>query len=133
LAIGVYLKTLPAPPPAATHAATQASLYPGKKLYTQYCAQCHQASGAGSGSAWPALAGNPTVTALSPVNAIRMVLDGGFAPATAGNPRPHGMPPFDQTLSNADVALLVTYIRNSWGNAADEVTPIEVNRVREGR
>ena len=70
------------------------------------------------------------MTAASPINAIRMVLDGGFAPATAENPRPHGMPPFGQILNDNDAALLVTYIRNSWGNAAGPVTPLEVKRAR---
>src|SRR3546814_19316691 len=81
--------------------------------------------------AWPALAGNPTVTAPTPVNAIRMVLDGGFAPATAANPRPHGMPPFAPVLGDNDVAALVSYIRSSWGNQAGRVTPFEVKRVRD--
>ncbi len=71
------------------------------------------AAGEGSGTAWPALAGNPTVTAPSPVNAIRMVLDGGYAPATAANPRPHGMPPFGQLLNDGH-GLIVCL---GWGQA----------------
>ena len=118
LAIGVYLKTLPATPAATQRQAASASpalMDIGGKIYRQQCVQCHQAAGEGAGSAWPALAGNPGVTAPSPVNAIRMVLDGGYAPATAANPRPHGMPPFGQLLNDNDIAALVTYIRNSWG------------------
>lgn len=134
LAIGAYLKTLPAAPaaaPAGDGAPPRAYLDAGKQLYTQYCAQCHQASGQGSSQAWPALAGNPTVNAPSSVNAIRAVLEGGFAPVTTANPRPHSMPPFEQALSDQEVALLVTYIRNSWGNAAGFVSPFDVNRVRQ--
>jgi len=133
LAMGVYLKSLPAAqadrPRAAPPAAAVMSL--GGKLYGQHCAQCHQDDGRGSGLAWPALSGNPTVTAPLPVNAIRMVLDGGFAPATAANPRPHGMPPFGQLLDDNDIAMVVSYIRNSWGNAAGAVTPLEVKRARD--
>ena len=134
LAMGVYLKTLPA---SASHtknadpAPSAASLERGKKLYTQHCAQCHQDSGEGSGSAWPPLAGNPTVNAPSAINAIRVVLDGGFAPPTAANPRPHSMPPFGATLGDNEVAMLVTYIRNSWGNDAGSVSALDVNRIRE--
>lgn len=134
LAIGTYLKTLaatPSPTPSSDATPSQASLDLGKKLYTQHCAQCHQDSGEGSGSAWPTLSGNPTVNAPSPVNAIRMVLDGGFAPPTAANPRPHSMPPFGETLNDNDVAMLVTYIRNSWSNSAGAVTALDVNRIRE--
>ncbi len=133
LAIGTYLKSLPATPPATeARAATPApaAMELGGKLYRQQCAQCHQADGKGSGTAWPALAGNPTVTAPSPVNAIRMVLDGGYAPATAANPRPHGMPPFGQVLNDNDISMLVTYIRNSWGNEAGAVSGLEVKRAR---
>ena len=71
------------------------------------------------------------MTAPLPVNAIRMVLDGGFAPATEANPRPHGMPPFGQLLDDNDIAMVVSYIRNSWGNAAGAVTPLEVKRARD--
>lgn len=133
LAIGTYLKSLPATPPATlARAATPApaAMELGGKLYRQQCAQCHQADGKGSGTAWPALAGNPTVTAPSPLNAIRMVLDGGYAPATAANPRPHGMPPFGQVLNDSDISMLVTYIRNSWGNEAGAVSGLEVKRAR---
>ncbi|WP_334159524.1 cytochrome c, partial [Achromobacter insolitus] len=111
-------------------AVAPAAMELGGKIYRQQCVQCHQPAGEGSGTAWPALAGNPTVTAPSPVNAIRMVLDGGYAPATAANPRPHGMPPFGQLLNDSDIAMLVTYIRNSWGNEAGGVTALEVKRAR---
>ena len=135
LAMGTYLKSLPATPAAGSEqppAQPSAALMDlGGKLYQQHCSQCHQEQGQGSGTAWPALAGNPTVTAPSAVNAIRMVLDGGYAPATAANPRPHGMPPFAPVLADNDVAALVSYIRSSWGNQAGRVTPFEVKRVRD--
>lgn len=131
LAIGTYLKSLPAPaaasaPPPPSAAAMQI----GKRVYEQQCVQCHQASGEGAPTAWPALAGNTSVTATSPVNIIKVILDGGYAVATPGNPRPHGMPPFSQVLSDNDIAALVTFVRNSWGNAAGEVQPFEVKRAR---
>ena len=56
------------------------------------------------------------MTMDSPVNAIRIVMNGGFAPGTAGNPRPYGMPPFSHVLNDAEAAALVTYLRSSWGN-----------------
>lgn len=133
-AIGVYLKTLPAmsaDPVRAVTPPSPATLEIGAKLYRQHCAQCHQDQGQGSGLAWPPLAGNPTVTAPSPINTIRIVLDGGFAPATAANPRPHGMPPFGPLLGDADIAALVTYIRFSWDNRASAVTAYDVKRVRD--
>ena len=50
-------------------------------------------------------------------------------PTTAGNPRPFGMPPFGQEFSEQDVAAVVTFIRQSWGNRGGPVTPLDVLRV----
>ena len=65
-----------------------------------------------------------------PANVIRMVLDGGFPPATAGNPRPFGMPPFGHTLRDEEVAAVTSYVRSAWGNAASAVSAAQVNRLR---
>lgn len=131
-AIALYLKSLPAKGGAGDPARTPSTalMQQGGKLYEAHCVQCHQANGQGIGQAWPPLANNISVTAPSPKNAIRMVLEGGFAPATAGNPRPHGMPPFGPALNDNDVAAVVTYIRNSWGNAAGGVTSLQVKQAR---
>ena len=61
---------------------------------------------------------------------IRAVLNGGFPPSTAGNPYPFGMPPFGPQLSDQEVAALVSYVRNSWGNQGGFVSASEVNRYR---
>jgi mono/diheme cytochrome c family protein len=63
-------------------------------------------------------------------NLVQMVLNGGFAPATAGNPRPFGMPPYVLTLSDADVAAVLTHIRTTWGNQAPLVSEFDVSRHR---
>ena len=102
----------------------------GQALYANHCADCHGKDGEGAGAAAPALAGNRVVTMASATNAIRAVLMGGFAPVTAGNPRPFGMPPFGQLLGDADAAALMTYVRNAWGNAAPEVSALAINRER---
>lgn len=137
LAMGEYLKSLPTTPSDAVDSdgirqPSNAVMDRGGKLYTQHCAQCHQDDGQGRGElAWPALADNATVIAHSPVNTIRLVLHGAFAPATPANPRPHGMPPFGQVLDDSDIASLVSYIRHSWGNRASAVTAFDVKRVRD--
>jgi mono/diheme cytochrome c family protein len=66
----------------------------------------------------------------SAVNPIRMVLNGGYPPETPGNPRPYGMPPFAQVMSDEDIAAVVTYVRVSWGNHGQPVTALEVNALR---
>ncbi|MDT4874596.1 hypothetical protein FQZ97_1099060 [compost metagenome] len=61
---------------------------------------------------------------------MQAVLNGGFAPATAGNPRPYGMPPYRTLLSDAEIAAVITYVRQSWGNQAAAVSPLDVQRLR---
>lgn len=138
-----YLKSLPAesaPKPAPRPMAAlspeaarsaEAQLKVGRELYQTHCIDCHQANGSGMTPAYPALAGNHSLTTTTvPVNAIRLVINGGFAPGTAGNPRPYGMPAFGAVLNDGEVAAVVSYLRNSWGNAALMVSPLDVNRYR---
>ncbi|HAL36840.1 MAG TPA: alcohol dehydrogenase, partial [Polaromonas sp.] len=101
----------------------------GAKLYEQHCEQCHGNAGQGVANAYPALAGNRAVTMKPTANLVQMVLNGGYAPATEGNPRPFGMPPFVLVLGDSDVAAVLTHIRTSWGNQASAVTPLEVSRI----
>lgn len=135
-AIAGYLKSLPPagarplPTPAATAVEQDPVLKLGATLYKNHCVECHGADGAGISPAYPALAGNRALTGLSPVNPIRMVLNGGYPPSTGGNPRPYGMPPYGPTLGDAEVAALVSYIRQAWGNRAAPVDAAEVGRYR---
>ena len=135
-AMANYLKALPATGPAPVKAAATPSARPafntekGAKLYEQHCAQCHGEKGEGIANAYPLLAGNRAVTMAATDNLVQMVLNGGFAPATAGNPRPFGMPPFVLVLNDDEVAAVVSHIRTAWGNQASAVTPLEVNRIR---
>lgn len=103
-------------------------LQQGGKLYERHCQDCHGASGEGVSNIYPPLAGNRNVTMASPLNTIRIVLNGGYPPVTAGNPRPYGMPPFQQIFHDGEIAQIVSYIRNAWGNRASLVTPIDVDR-----
>lgn len=88
----------------------------GHAIYAKHCAACHGKNGEGQLDVYPALAGNSSILAKDPVNAIRKVLLGGFAPATKSWPRPYSMPPFIEKLSDREVALVVTYIRHAWHN-----------------
>ncbi len=100
----------------------------GAPLYREHCASCHGDQGEGKAARYPALADNRVVTAESSRNAIQVVLDGGFGPSTAANPQPYGMPPFGHTLSDREIAAVLSYVRNSWGNAAAAVSEREVER-----
>ncbi len=130
-AMAVYLKALPpsiATPSTTTPGTTTAR---GSKLYEQHCAACHGDDGKGVPNAYPALAGNRAVAMPQTANLVQIVLNGGYAPATQGNPRPFGMPPFVLMLNDSDIAAVLTHIRRSWGNQAGGVSAFDVGRIRD--
>jgi mono/diheme cytochrome c family protein len=135
-AMAVYLKGLaqgaspdkPATPIPSAESSLLLSL--GKQIYDRECASCHGATGLGMPPNYPPLAGNQSIQMSSAVNAIRMVLNGGFPPGTAKNSRPFGMPPFAQRLSDDEVAAVVSYIRTAWGNRGDPVSARQANELR---
>lgn len=135
-AMSVYLKTLPhtggkAPEYERSKSMESiAFINAGAAIYVKYCAECHGLHGKGLPPAYPPLDGNRALLMEEAVNPIRIVLNGGFAPATEGNPRPYGMPPFAHTLSDTEVAAVVSYLRASWGNNAPPINGADVNKYR---
>lgn len=130
-AVAVYLASLPAPAVSSNQPLVEARDYAlGQEIYTQHCDSCHGQQGQGVKGIYPVLAGNPTVTEPTGINAIRSVLLGGFSVATKDNPEPYSMPPFAAQLNSKDVAAVVNYIRQSWGNNATPVLATEVAKAR---
>jgi cytochrome c553 len=136
-AIAGYLRSLHSPrpdmkPEAPTKlpAASGVALQRGAAIYDKHCFDCHGKQGQGQANAYPALAGNRAVNAANTNNLVLTLLNGGFAPATAGNPRPFGMPGFLLTLNDAEVAAVLTYIRASWGNTGAAVNEFDINKLR---
>jgi len=94
----------------------------GEKVYASNCVACHAPAGQGTPAMKaPALAGNKLVTGGEPAP-IDTVLNG--RPNTA-------MQAFKQQLSDTDIAAVITYTRNSWGNKASDVQPAEVKARRK--
>ena len=136
-AMAVYLKSLPSdepPRPAAANAPLRADVSQmfseGRRIYAAQCASCHGAEGRGKLPHYPPLANNQSIIMTSAVNPVRMVLNGGYPPGTRKNPMPYGMPPFAHELSDGEIAAVVTYIRNAWGNRAGAVGTRDVNALR---
>jgi mono/diheme cytochrome c family protein len=136
-AMAAYLKSLPSNEeaggsavPVGSGQVTASVLARGSGIYQSRCASCHQADGQGQPPAYPPLAQNQSIEMESAVNPIRMVLNGGYPPETTANPRPYGMPPFAQVLSDEDIAAVVTYIRIAWGNHGQPVAPDDVVALR---
>lgn len=133
-AIATYLKStmhLQAPHTEKQNATVAAtSSISGDATYQKHCATCHGKNGEGKSDAYPALANNPAVMLDRPDNLIQMVLYGGYGPSTQERPRPYGMPPYLFSLNNQQIADVLNHIRSQWGNQADAVSPMQVDRVR---
>ncbi|MCK9537982.1 c-type cytochrome [Dokdonella sp.] len=129
LAMAAFLQSVPprAPMPAPPGEAAQAYVAPTRELYEQHCADCHGRDGRGKDGKYPPLVDAVSVSAPDPVDAVRLVLYGGAAPTTPGNPRPYSMPPFVQALDSADIAAIVNYIRVRFGQRPPTLTATDID------
>ena len=130
-AMAVYLKSLPAGGGTAPQpiSGEEPKMQQGAAIYDNQCAACHGAGGQGIVGLFPRLAGAPLVQQQA-TSLIRVVLEGSRAVATAGAPTGPAMPSFDWKLSDNDVAAVLTYVRNAWGNASPGVQPGDVGNMR---
>lgn len=129
-AVATYLGSLPRTRTFEGRLATAPAVLAerGRALYGKRCADCHGAQGEGVPFVYPPLAGNPSVRQGDARNLLRLLDQGSYAPATAGNPRPYSMPA--QALSDADAAAVLTYIRQAWGNGAGALSEVNVLKMR---
>ena len=129
-AMAVYLKGLAAgPPEPAVAAPAPEQMANGEKLYKRSCVACHELDGSGAPRIYPPLPGNANLQSANPASAIRIVLEGAETITTPRAPNTGSMPPYSK-WPDQDVADVVTYIRNAWGNAAPAATADEVAKLR---
>ena len=131
-AIAVYLKErgaagagAPAPLPAS-----DPRMQVGQAIFADTCSACHARDGGGVEHMFPRLAGNVIATQDDPASLIRIVIAGGRAASTNAFPTAPAMPSLGYRLSDAQIAAVVTYVRNSWGNAAAPVSAETVHDLR---
>ena len=114
----------PAAPAKMKTATKAASTSNGQSVFTTNCASCHQANG--MGSVGPPLEKNDVVTG-APAKVIHIVKNGLTGAIKVNGKSYNGnMPAWKGTLSNADIAAVITYIRSAWGNKASAVTTAQV-------
>jgi mono/diheme cytochrome c family protein len=102
----------------------------GKRLYNGNCANCHQASGAGQPGAYPPMVGSEWVLGSKGMLSA-ILLDGVAGPLDVhGGAYGANVMPAWANLSNENLAAIMTYIRKSWGNSADDVKPDDVAAIR---
>jgi mono/diheme cytochrome c family protein len=130
-AIATYLKSLPGDEkPQTAVAAGSAEMTAGGAIYRDQCSACHGLDGKGIDRLFPSVANSSMARADDPTSVIRIVLRGARSVATDKEPTAPGMPSYGRQLKDEQVANVLTYIRNSWGNAEPSVTPGEVGRLR---
>jgi mono/diheme cytochrome c family protein/glucose/arabinose dehydrogenase len=105
--------------------------YDGEAIYNAKCATCHQQDGAGLSGVFPPLVGTDWVTGDEGL-LIRILLHGVRGGMEVnGNAYSGAMPPWQDALSDEEIAQVATYVRTSWGNRASEVSTGAVARIRK--
>lgn len=137
-AIASYLKSLPPgendlPMPAVALAPTTAptDLFSsrGGLGYTQFCSDCHRTDGAGVPGMFPPLAGNPSIASSDPTSLLHITLTGWKTAQTATHSRVYTMPGFAR-LSDQEIAEILSFVRNRWGNQGSAISQEQVKKLR---
>lgn len=131
-AIGMYLKTLPPVGEIpADHKIDEETMRQGQIMYDIHCGTCHLPTGLGSEDTGTPMAGSTVVLAADPSSLINSILYGANAPPSLLVPEGWStMKAFGNRLDDEEVAILSTFLRNSWGNRASPVTPEQVEQQR---
>lgn len=132
-AMAVYLKDQTPQDHAAGALAApdQTAMKIGEKIYADECSGCHMPNGKGIAGLFPSLNGSPAVQQSDPTTLMRVVLRGARSVGTDEAPTAPAMPEFGWLLRDEQVAAVLTYIRNAWGNAAPSVSADEVGKARQ--
>jgi mono/diheme cytochrome c family protein len=111
-------------------AANDPKMVAGAAIYGDLCSACHKADGTGVPYLFPNIAEAASVASREPTSLIHVVLKGAQSVATASEPTAPAMPGFGWQLSDAQVAAVSTYVRNSWHHAAPAVSESDVHKAR---
>jgi mono/diheme cytochrome c family protein len=116
--------------PSVAATAAQTTMKVGANIYADECSGCHGANGKGAAGLFPALDRSSVVQQTDPTTLMHVVLRGALSVGTDKAPTAPAMPEFGWLLNDEQVADVLTYIRNSWGNAASSVSASEVSKAR---
>jgi len=131
LAIATYLETQPGQTPSVKPLAPgDPTMTAGAAIYTDLCAACHRKDGTGSAFLIPNLAASGAVASRETTSILRVIIQGAQTAATRDEPTGPAMPAYGWQLTDAQIAAVTTYIRNSWGHAAAATKPDDVRSAR---
>ncbi len=124
-----------APAPSYLSAETKAQFLAGQKIYHRegHCVTCHQPNGKGLDPAFPSLEKNAWVEG-DPERMIKVAMYGLMGPLEINGKKYDGqvpMTPFAGMLKDEEIAAVLTFVRNSFGNKADPIAAPQVKSVRD--
>ncbi len=117
-------KTLPAEAPKVEH--------PGKAVYTQYCLTCHQSDGSGVPGMHPPL-GPGSWAGKDPKELIAIMMKGLSGKVEVDGEIYNNFMPSHAKLTDEEMANVLSYVRSSFGNNFEPVTPEMVKKIRSGK
>ena len=130
-AIATYLKSLSGKQDhPQTLSKEDAAMISGAAIYRDQCSACHGIDGKGVAELFPSIADSSMVKSDDPTTSIRIVLRGARSVGTRAQPTAPGMPSYGRQLDDAQIAAVLTYMRNGWGAAAAPIGAADVARVR---
>ena len=131
LGVGVVLITLQSHTTAAVFTSNRNSEQKGKAIYEQTCLPCHQADAGGVPGMNPPLQKSPYVQG-PPAKLIRIVLQGlNDGVEIDGDTYSNPMPPFSTVLKDQEIADVLSYLRNHFGNKAGPISLSQVSKIRQ--
>lgn len=134
-AMATYLKDIPARENLSSTqtvaSADSANLTRGQALYEDNCSGCHMENGAGLAQVFPSLKESSAVQAKIPDTLIHLILAGASNAITPSKLTGFSMPAFNEKFDDDELADVVNYIRNAWGNHAPLTDPNAVSKVRK--
>jgi len=130
-AIAVYLKDQPgATVSTRALAASDPQMVAGAAIYRDLCSACHAQDGSGVDYLVPNIALASSVSSTEPTSLLRVVIHGAETVATQKEPTAPAMPAFGWQLTDAQIAAVTTFVRNSWGHAAPALSASDVHKMR---
>jgi mono/diheme cytochrome c family protein len=130
-AIAVYLKSRAASSRVAPTASPEAvAMRRGEAIYFDVCSACHLDNGVGQPRLFPPLGRNAIVQQDDDTGLVHLILAGSRTGPSGTRTSPLTMPSFAWKLSDAEIADVATYLRNSWGNHASAVSARRVGELR---
>ena len=115
--------------PVAFAAADPEQMKRGAGVYARTCIACHQPTGKGLPPVFPSIAETPIVVG-NPELPIKFILHGLMGPITVGGTTYNSMMPPVMGVSDQDIADVLTYVRQSFGNKGNPVSADQVKTVR---